>query len=114
MLRRTFLDALAALPVVSVPERLTQSRDASSATKIQIAREGDMWFWFYAYLACKDSGMSTERARDHAVTKMELTSLNDRQARHILEQAAHDEFTLDDMPDRWRRVMESIDQVEFT
>ena len=113
MLRRTFLNALAALPVVSVPERLSQPRDASSTT-ITVEQEDDMWFWYYVYSASQTKVvMSTARSREHAVNEMQLTVLSERQAREILRRANDGEFGPDDMPDRWRRVLADIHKVEF-
>jgi hypothetical protein len=73
-----------------------------------------MWFWYYVYsVVQKDRVMSTEESREHAVSEMDLTSLSDAGARRILERANNGEYTISDMPDQWREVFDSIDQVEF-
>jgi hypothetical protein len=114
MLRRAFLNTLAALPAVSVPERLVGSCGASGSTTETVNQEGDMWFWYYVYAALqKDRVMSTEQSRKHAVSEMNLTSLNDSDARQVLKRANNGEYTISDMPDQWREALDSIDQVRF-
>lgn len=115
MLRRAFLSALAAVPgfPVSASTR-ARSRD-ESRTATPVEREGDMWFWYYVYSATtRDRVMSTPESRELAVSEMNLTALSDAEAREVLRRANAGGYTLDDMPDQWRRVLRSIDQVEFT
>lgn len=114
MLRRTVLHALTALPVVSVPEPLTQSRGTSSTTTYPVEREDDLWFWYYVYSANqRERVMSTGRSREHAVSEMDLTALSTDEAREMLRRANDGEYGIDDMPDRWQRMLTSIEQVEF-
>lgn len=58
--------------------------------------------------------MSTELSRKHTVREMNLSALSDAEARRILERANDGEVTLNDMPDRWRRVLREIYQVKIT
>jgi hypothetical protein len=114
MLRRTFLDTVAALPGVSVSGRLFASHDAPSPTAETIEQEGDMWFWYFVYTAGgTDCVMSTERSRKHAVSEMDLTSLSNTEARHVLKRANNGDYTRNDMPDQWREVFDDLNRVEF-
>lgn len=71
MIRRAFLNALAALSTGSVPTRLFRPCYALSPPTERVNQEGDMWFWYYVYSAVqKDRVMSTEESRDHAVSEM--------------------------------------------
>jgi hypothetical protein len=114
MLRRAFLNTVAALPGVSLAERLFASPEVSSPSAESIEQEGDMWFWYYVYTAIReDRVMSTERSRKHAVSEMNLTTLSNTEARQVLKRANDGEYTSSDMPDQWREVFDSIDRVEF-
>lgn len=114
MLRRSFLNTVAALPGVSLAERLFTSSKMSSPSPESIEQEGDMWFWYYVYTAVReDCVMSTERSRKHAVSEMNLTTLGNTEARQVLKRANDGEYTSSDMPDQWREVFDSIDRVEF-
>lgn len=110
MLRRAYLSVLAALPIVSVPDRLTRR----CGTPPDVKQEDNHRFWWYVYSAATRNGLSTERSRDRAIDELTLTELSDADARRILKQAHNGEYGLDDMPDRWKHIFDTIDQVEFT
>jgi len=116
MLRRTYLhvlSSLSVLPELIVPGEDTRRQDY--ADTLALSDEGDLWFWYYVYLATqRERVMSTERSRERAVNEMNLTHFNDAETQHILEQANDGEITLDDMPDQWRRVLSELDQVPIT
>ena len=110
MLRRAFLNTVAALPGVSLAERLFASPEVSSPSAESIEQEGDMWFWYYVYTAIReDCVMSTERSRKHAVSEMNLTTLSNTEARQVLKRAHDGEYTSSDMHDKRR---DGFDRIE--
>lgn len=109
MLRRAYLSVLAALPIVSVPDRLTRRRETPPA----VEQEDNHRFWWYVYSAATRNGLSTERSRDRAIDELTLTDLTDDEAREVLQRAYDGVYTIDDIPERWRRVLRSIDKVEY-
>lgn len=110
MLRRSYLSLLSVLPTSSIiPEELSQSNDPPA-----LPNEGDMWFWYYFFVATtREQVLTTEGSRKHVVNEMDLTTLSDAEALRILELASNVEYETDDMPDRWQRMFDKIDQVEF-
>ena len=111
MFRRTYLNVLAVLPGLS----FTRPHGESRTTITPIEREGDLWFWYYVYSAAtRDHVLSMERSRERAVNEMNLTVLIEEEAREVLRRAHAGEYTIDNMPDRWLRVLRSIDQIDFT
>lgn len=109
MLRRAFLNVLAVLPAVSVPERATPEQKTTSP----VEREDNHRFWFLVHSAATRNGLSTERARARAVDELTLTDLTDDEAREVLQRAYDGVYTIDDIPERWRQVLRSIDKVEY-
>jgi|GEM_PF-3485624 len=106
MLRRSFLAALStvsALPVI--PDRLDPAHPPA------LPSEGSLMFWYHFYSAIeRDRPMSTERARRKTVEELTLQNLPDAEAVRLLELANEGVYDTDDMPERWHKVFEQMEQ----
>ncbi len=53
--------------------------------------------------------MSTERAREKTIEELELQNLSDDEAIRLLELAHQGVYELGDMPEKWLRIIESVE-----
>jgi len=100
MFRRSFLNALSAIPVL--PRILDRPHPDHRPA---VPSEGSLMFWFHFYGAIRrDRPMSTERARKQVV----LQNLTGDEAVRLLELANDDVYDTEDMPGRWSSVFEEV------
>ena len=105
MLRRKVLRALAALPAVSVPEWITKRVTGRLAlnTDPRLPHDRHFAYWVNFYAATRaDRALSTNRAREHAVSGCRFEETTREEAIRALKFAHEGKLDLDDMPIEWR------------
>jgi len=67
------------------------------------------WFQFYGAVQ-RNRPMSTERVREKTVEELDLRNLNDDEAVRILKLVNEGVYDTDDIPERWQRVFEEMEE----
>ncbi|MFB6227511.1 MAG: hypothetical protein ABEH88_02840 [Halobacteriales archaeon] len=106
MFRRSFISALATISTLPViPNRLDPTYPPA------IPSEGSIMFWYHFYSAIeRERSMSTQRAREQTIEKLDLTNLADDEAIQFLKLASEGVYNTGDMPERWHGVFEEMEQ----
>lgn len=67
-------------------------------------------FWFHFYAATQRGTLSTEWARETAVNELELDTLDEDEAIHLLRLASKGVYDAEDMPGQWPDIFERMDR----
>jgi len=76
----------------------------------ELPSEGSLMFWFHFYAATQRGTLSTAWARQEAVTDLDLDTLHDDEAMHLLRLASEGVYTAEDMPSQWHSIFEKMER----